>query len=954
MASYLDNIPTFNEYVEQRPQDEMLKVGLFKQQAYNQGVQKIQNSIDNIAGLDIIQPEQREYLQSKLKGLGGQLNSIAASDFSNFQLVNSVDGMTKQLVNDPIILNAVASTGYYRKQKENQDKINTDGKGSASNDAFFNQQVEEWMGGGLDAQFTGQYTPYVDFNKEAREVLKGLVKTEDVQEVAFEQDANGKWRIMDAITRVEIEGISADRIQTALQAGLTPEAKRQMSIDGLYQYSGVSPEQFSQDLNTRYTDTFNGLVEQRDRLEGLKKLANSSEEKDNIQLQIDAIDNETKYLQSEYNSISEGFANGDVEAAKANLYATDWMKNFSNAYSYRNVSETYKTNPWFEADFKKKQEIQRQQEWLYNYEQREAHHREDYNLKVQEMQFNGVWGVPVGVTDFTEKDNDEVTAIFQSDLEGKKKELAAFEEMMKTKYNIADGTISEGEAADKTNRLFNQPDFKADLAQYNLMKKDVDAASLLDYTLAVEADLQFPTEFLENGLPNPHFLLQYAEVNGKEIDGNRKAYIPSEGVNIGTATGYIYPTESIDGMGGTMMPNTDYAQLATAFSYFDNNYKIEEGGGYVKDPSLPYSNWVPGDMVPQGERGTYPEDLDPSMRGMYDIWRAGNLDDANAFQMTDDFTRLVGSHKLGDKYENLYGEVKQFQRQMNRKSQVNADLRSQYIADGIKKNNIMSQSMRYEVPLVNTAQKSRLKSKLLALKQEAEGGGVVLNNPDDFASLISGLNAANVVTDGEDDFRLTVTGGGTGAGAVQYTEEIKLTKPQFDMLFPGGQYYQSPAIQTFNQEYLPQMLKSRSPLKESYPNGPNTFPTYYKDPQSFWTTATDSSYETNASNAGIPQSHFMEVLYYGVEGNLVSEENPKETNRFRLFLNITDPTTGILHENIMMVPPSGGSGIIDKSKVAFTISQLTDQFIYQLLNPNKPYNTSAQNTLIQAAKTPKK
>ena len=946
MASYLDNIPTFNEYVEQRPQDEMLKVGLFKQQAYNEGVQKIQNSIDNIIGLDIIQPEQRKYLESKLNALGGQLNSVAASDFSNFQLVNSVDGMTKQLVNDPVILNAVASTGAYRKQKENQDKINTDGKGSASNDAYFNQQVEDWMGGGLDAQFTGQYTPYVDFNKEAREIIKGLVKTKDVQEIAFEQDANGKWRIMDAITRVEVEGVSADRIQTALQAGLTPEAKRQMSIDGLYQYTGVSPEQFSQDLNTRYTDTFDGLVEQRDSLQGLKKLARSSEEKDNIQLQIDAIDNQTKYLQSEYDSISEGFANGDVEAAKANLYATDWMKNFSNAYSYRNVSETYKTNPWFEADFKKKQEIQRQEEWLANYRQREAHHREDYDLKVQEMQFNGVWGVPVGVTDFTEQDNDGVAAIFKSDLEGKKKELAAFEEMMKTKYGVNDTTMSEADAADKTNRLFSQPDFQADLSQYNLMKRGVDAAELLDYTLAVEADLQFPTQNLENGLPNPQFLLQYANDSA-----NRKAYIPSEGVNSETGTGYIYPTQSIDGMGGTMMPNTDYSQLASAFSYFDDNYvkmrsegKITQGGGLG-------ATYIPGTYtVPQD----YPADLAPEMRGMYDIWRAGTIDDSSGFDIVDEFTNITGDHRIGDKYENLYGEVKQFQRNMNRRSQVNADLRAQYIADGIKKNNIMSQSMRYEVPLANTAQKQQMKSKLLALKQEAESGGVQLNDPDNFAKLISGLNAANVVTDGEDDFRLTVTGGGTGADAVQYTEEIKLTKPQFDMLFPSGQYYQSPAIQTFNQEYLPQMLKSRSPLKASYPNGPNSFPTYYKDPQSFWTTATDSSYETKAGNAGIPQSHFMEVLYYGVEGNLVSEGNPKDTNRFRLFLNITDPTTGILHENIMMVPPSGGSGIIDKSKVAFTISQLTDQFIYRLLNPTKAYNSSAQNTLIQAAKTPKK
>ena len=69
MASYLDNIPTFNEYVEQRPQDDMLKVGLFKQQAYNEGVKKIQDSIDNIAGLDIIQPEQSFFFIFMLNAL---------------------------------------------------------------------------------------------------------------------------------------------------------------------------------------------------------------------------------------------------------------------------------------------------------------------------------------------------------------------------------------------------------------------------------------------------------------------------------------------------------------------------------------------------------------------------------------------------------------------------------------------------------------------------------------------------------------------------------------------------------------------------------------------------------------------------------------------------------------------------------------------------------------------
>ena len=45
------------------------------------------------------------------------------------------------------------------------------------------------------------------------------------------------------------------------------------------------------------------------------------------------------------------------------------------------------------------------------------------------------------------------------------------------------------------------------------------------------------------------------------------------------------------------------------------------------------------------------------------------------------------------------------------------------------------------------------------------------------------LDAANIITDGENDFRLVVRGG--GLGGKQYDAEIDLTKSQFDMLFPA-------------------------------------------------------------------------------------------------------------------------------------------------------------------------
>ena len=103
MASYTDSIPKFNPYISQLPVELMSKVGMAKQQQYEQGIQKIQSTIDNVAGLEIGRDVDKQYLQSKLNALGNDLKWVGASDFSDFQLVNSVNGMTNQIVKDEYI-----------------------------------------------------------------------------------------------------------------------------------------------------------------------------------------------------------------------------------------------------------------------------------------------------------------------------------------------------------------------------------------------------------------------------------------------------------------------------------------------------------------------------------------------------------------------------------------------------------------------------------------------------------------------------------------------------------------------------------------------------------------------------------------------------------------------------------------------------------------------------------
>jgi hypothetical protein len=94
----------------------MVKVGMQKQQQYNEGYQKIQESIDQVAGLDIGRDVDKSYIQSKLNDTGNRLKGIAGGDFSNFQLQNSTTSMIKNIANDSIIRSAVSSTANDRKQ----------------------------------------------------------------------------------------------------------------------------------------------------------------------------------------------------------------------------------------------------------------------------------------------------------------------------------------------------------------------------------------------------------------------------------------------------------------------------------------------------------------------------------------------------------------------------------------------------------------------------------------------------------------------------------------------------------------------------------------------------------------------------------------------------------------------------------------------------------------------
>jgi hypothetical protein len=368
MASFTDAISSFNPYVQQLPVEAMVAVGMQKQQQYDQGVQKIQAYVDNIAGLDIIKGPHKEYLQSKLNDLGGKLRTVAAGDFSNQQLVNSVGGMATQVIKDPVIQRAVGSTQRIRNYMTEMEADKKAGTYNPANETVFNDEVNEWLADGkLDTSFGGEYSKAFDWQKFTKEQFDAVKPGKYSFDQVFQTDANGnvqyknvvddKGRVIGkkpiyspAMKRLEMEGRLPQEVMGTIGMIMSdPRVKKQLGIEGRYTYRGMNGEQLASALGSQKTDI---LDDQYDQMMGLALRKGAGEDVqsaiDELQLKID----NTRNHYDEYMKIAAANPN----AAKAKLYSDDITKNMTSMYGSVRTSATMHENPAANFEFKLTQE----------------------------------------------------------------------------------------------------------------------------------------------------------------------------------------------------------------------------------------------------------------------------------------------------------------------------------------------------------------------------------------------------------------------------------------------------------------------------------------------------------------------------------------------------------------------------------------------------------------------
>lgn len=373
MASFTDNLVAFNPYVSEVPVDDYVRVGMIKQQQYEQGVQKVQGYIDSIAGIEALKPEQKEYIHQRVSNLQQEIGKVVAGDFSQQQLVNSVGALASKMASDPIVKSTIASTDNYKQQLAAIKEAKEKGKSSISNEWEFSDQFQKWMNDkDVSTQFKGAFTPYTDVTTKIAGIIKGLEPNVHIEDIPFKRGeggqillgADGLPEIDWAMKHIESKNLTPERIQQAISANLTQDDLNQLKIDGRYSYRGLDAQGMKTVTDKSYQYR---LGQVNDIIEGLiisRQGANNDPAKAAvIDAKIQAYKDKAVQYQNSYRTDIASI-NTNLEGYKGSLYSTSWLNKFGDSYAYNQESLTYKDNPYFQAAERRRENDIKWQEFL--------------------------------------------------------------------------------------------------------------------------------------------------------------------------------------------------------------------------------------------------------------------------------------------------------------------------------------------------------------------------------------------------------------------------------------------------------------------------------------------------------------------------------------------------------------------------------------------------------------
>jgi len=232
----------YPDYISPLPADDLLKFAQKKQEMYDEGVAKVQQSIDTYHNLrsSILTDVEKEYFDKSMANLVRSISSSAGLDFSNKANVQAVLNVGKPLERDQYILTAISNGKEVARRQDQLSKMKP-GERSVVNDFYYMKDVNDYVNSGKLGQklsYGKEYTPYVDLSKDWMEFMK--TQKPNQSESFNMQSAMGPAYI----EKITTEGFDATDLANKFKAFIAsdPNKLRQFQMDAGYSLEQVGKE----------------------------------------------------------------------------------------------------------------------------------------------------------------------------------------------------------------------------------------------------------------------------------------------------------------------------------------------------------------------------------------------------------------------------------------------------------------------------------------------------------------------------------------------------------------------------------------------------------------------------------------------------------------------------------------------------------------------------------------
>lgn len=337
----------YPDYISPLPADELLKFAQKKQEMYDEGVAKVQQSIDTYHNLrsSILTDVEREYFDKSMGNLVKAISSSAGLDFSNKSNVQAVLNIGKPLERDEYLTTAVSNGKEVSRRKETLSKLKPELR-SAANDSEFFEDVQDYMKSGKLGYKLGtkEYTPFVDVSAKIQDMMKGAKENGYLEEYS-----DGQY-----IRTVSVKGLSEQEIAAKVRATLGAKEQNQLRIDAMYDVKQKGIEAAHADVVNYYSamdaSTQAGLNLSSQRVKEAQSAfdrsgtASAKKVLEQAKQQYEQFRVQSDIVKDNLNKIS------DINNFNPNQYVAIYQDKFisqqANAYAYRQEERKMQADPY--------------------------------------------------------------------------------------------------------------------------------------------------------------------------------------------------------------------------------------------------------------------------------------------------------------------------------------------------------------------------------------------------------------------------------------------------------------------------------------------------------------------------------------------------------------------------------------------------------------------------------